>query len=52
MFQKIFDNEQELDKQFVRINYIADDDTDAVDKMLEKFIREHNVTVPIKRIDV
>ena len=51
MFTKVFENEQELDKQFIRIDYNAEDDTDYVDKLLEKFIKEHNVTVPIKRIE-
>ena len=47
---KVFSSEEDLDQQFVRIDYIADDDQDAVDKMLEKFIRESNITVPIKRL--
>lgn len=50
MFTKVFENEKELDEQFHRIVYVAENDEDYVDKLLEKFVKEHNITVPIKRI--
>ena len=40
----------ELDQQFQRVYYIADGDKDYIDKLLEKFTKENNLTVPIKRV--